>query len=226
MTEVDAPGPGAPRAGGTLHVVIARTPGQEPGTPAPKRVAAQRAAAREALREAAALAGCPDTAFEKSGPRGRPLPTASGWRWTITHDATLVAGAVWPDADVGIDVERIALRRRDLVERVSTPEERALFGEGAEPLDALGFSRLWTAKEAVLKAERIGLPGMPRCRVVDVVGSSLVVAEYEGRRREVLQTRLGGSLISACVLSATPGRVAWHASAASQPTVGSSARRG
>ncbi|MEM9801560.1 MAG: 4'-phosphopantetheinyl transferase superfamily protein [Planctomycetota bacterium] len=187
-------------SGHPLYVVVRPTPDQERERPAPERVAAQRSAARAALAVAAELADCPDRAFEKSGPRGKPLPTAAGWRWSISHDAGLVAAVVAPGFRVGVDLERIALRRRLLVERVADPDERAILGEGDEPLDAMGFARLWTAKEAVLKAETIGLPGLGRCRVVGAPSSLEVDVTYGGEPRTVLHTRVDDRLVSLCAV--------------------------
>lgn len=194
---------------GAIHVVVAPTPGQD--RPAPERVRAQRAAAREALARAAALAGCPDVSFEKTSERGRPRPTASGWHWTISHDRWFVAGAVREGGPLGVDLERVALRRRELVERVADREERRLLGEGDDSLDATGFTRLWTSKEAVLKAEGIGLPGLKRARLIGVDGPHLTWVEYDGARRAVLHTRLGEHMISLCVREASdPPGVVWH----------------
>ncbi|MEC8511697.1 MAG: 4'-phosphopantetheinyl transferase superfamily protein [Planctomycetota bacterium] len=194
---------------GAIHVVVAPTPDQD--GPAPARVRAQRGAAREALARAAALAGCPDVSFEKTSERGRPVPTPSGWHWTISHDRWFVAGAVCEGGPLGVDLEHVALRRRELVERVADQEERRLLGEGAAPLDSVGFARLWTSKEAVLKAEGIGLPGLTRTRLVAVDGPHLTWVDYDGARRAVLHTHLAEHMISLCVReAATPPRVVWH----------------
>lgn len=197
--------------GETLHVVVRRTPDQDPSVPTPQRVAAQRRGAREALAEAAVAAGCPDAIFEKASPRGAPLPTAGGWHWSITHDAALVAAAVWRHGPVGVDVEAIVLRRRLLVERVADAEERALLGESPPDrlLDAEGFARLWTAKEAVLKAERIGLPGLGDCRLEAVHGPGRTELSYKGAPRTAVHTRIAGQTVTACVIGEPPARILW-----------------
>ncbi len=199
-----------PEAGGDLLIAVIRpTPQQEPERPAPERVAAQRAASRAALAEAAAAAGCPDTAFEKSSERGRPVPTASGWHWSISHDATFVAAVVSKRGPLGIDLERIALRRRLLVERVADESEREALGETpGQPLEALGFARLWTSKEAVLKAEQIGLPGLKDCKLTVPDGPWLTWLTYDGEERSVVHTTIGAHLVS---LSSTAPfcRVLW-----------------
>ena len=201
----------------TIYVVVARTPGQSPDRPAPERVADQRRAARCALSTAAKRAGCLDATFEKSSARGRPEPTANGWHWTISHDATFVAAAVRRAGPIGVDLEKIELRRRLLVERVANPEERRILGEGDEPLDALGFARLWTSKEAVLKAERIGLPGLDRCRVAAVRSGVETELRYDEAIRRVWHTRVENHLVSLCLAGyLAPRRVVWHVTTAAR----------
>lgn len=192
-----------------VHVVVLATPDQD--QEAPVRVRAQRRASREALALAARIAGCPDQAFEKSDPRGAPVPTASGWHWTLSHDRWFVAGAVHPTSPLGVDLEKIALRRRALVERVADENERALMGEGQEPLDAHGFARLWTTKEAVLKAESIGIPGLAHAKVCGTGGPHLTHTTYEGTPRIVQHTALAQHLVSLCVRDAeAPIPIVWH----------------
>ncbi|MEM8712162.1 MAG: 4'-phosphopantetheinyl transferase superfamily protein [Planctomycetota bacterium] len=194
-----------------LIVVVRPTPDQEATRRPAERVRAQRQASRAALREAAKLAGCPDRAFEKSGPRGKPIPTAAGWHWSISHDASLVAAVVSRDRPMGVDLERIELRRRLLVERVADAEERSILGETEErPLEAFGFARLWTSKEAVLKAEQIGLPGLKACRVTGIDGPHRTRLEYAGEPRAVVHTRIGTHLVSLCLEEAEPSRVVWQ----------------
>ncbi len=215
MTSTSPPSPAPtfrelPGAGGDLLVaVIHRTPDQQAERPAPERVAAQRAASRRALAEAAARAGCPDSTFEKSGERGRPIPTASGWHWSISHDATFVAAVVSKRGPLGIDLERIALRRRLLVERVADETEREALGETPDALlDAMGFARLWTSKEAVLKAEQIGLPGLTDCKVVLADDPCLTRLTFRAEPRQAVHTVLDSHLVS---LSSTAPfqRVLW-----------------
>lgn len=195
----------------TVIVAIARTPGQD--RPAPERVIAQRSSARGALAVAARRAGCPDKAFEKSSPRGKPVPTAAGWRWSISHDATFVAGTVHPTCDIGVDLELIALRRRMLVERVANEAERRLLGESEATggaIDALGFARLWTAKEAVLKAEGVGIAGLSACRLTGLFGPSVTELTYRGEPRLVQHTRIEDHLVSYCRKGATEtDPIAW-----------------
>lgn len=199
-----------PDAGADLLIAVVRpTPDQEPDRPAPERVAAQRTASRAALAEAAVFAGCPGEEFKKSGERGRPIPSQGGWHWSISHDSTFVAAVVSKRGPLGIDLERIALRRRLLVERVADEQERAALGETPDAaLEALGFARLWTSKEAVLKAEQIGLPGLKDCKLTVADGPWLTRLTYRGGGRHVVHTQVGSHLVS--LASTAPfRRVLW-----------------
>lgn len=194
----------------TIFVQVLRTPDQERTRPAGERVLAQRAAARRALDLVAARAGCPDRVFQKTAERGPPIPTESGWHWTITHDATYVAAAVDRTAPLGVDVERNELRRRVLVERVADERERALLGErDGGSLDGASFARLWTGKEAVLKAERIGIPGLSKCRVVDAPDEPRTELEYDGAPRHVSFIRAANHTVSLCSLAPGERQVVW-----------------
>jgi 4'-phosphopantetheinyl transferase len=93
---------------------------------------------------------------------GKPI-VAEGAHFNVTHSGDLVLVAVSADRAVGIDVER----RRDvprvdaLVERWLTPFEReellALMAGGDSLSDA--FLRVWSLKEARLKALGVGISG-------------------------------------------------------------------
>ncbi len=138
-------------------VALLPTPDQQPSIAARERVSAQSAAARRALKLAAREAGCPEMVFHKSDDVPQPW---QGWHWSVSHDDTWVLGAL-ARAPLGVDLERITLRRAALRAAVLNEDERALLGE----VDALGFTRLWTAKEAVLKAAGVGLTRLSHCRL-------------------------------------------------------------
>jgi 4'-phosphopantetheinyl transferase len=98
-----------------------------------------------------------------AGPHGRPFVTHEGGtlRLSISHSGGYAVVALTVRDEVGVDVERIALRGAQMpVTALSGPERLAL---GALPLAArpAGFIRYWTRKEAVLKATGDGLTVAP-----------------------------------------------------------------
>jgi len=93
---------------------------------------------------------------------GKPV-VLSGLHFNVSHSGDLVVLAVSTDRDLGVDLER----RREvprvdaLVQRWLTAEEREELGrrvaEGADVSDA--FLRVWSFKEARLKALGVGISG-------------------------------------------------------------------
>ena len=146
-----------------------------------ERVAHQRRMAREALLRSAELSGAPTTGWEQDANRV-PLPN-DGWYWSISHKP-LLAGAVISDAPVGIDIERIKPRgREDLWERLASADEWKVAGERSWEM----FFRLWTAKEATLKANSRGIGGFEDCRIVAVPDNTHIQCDYNGTPWQIEQ---------------------------------------
>lgn len=109
-------------------------------------------------RVAAAVLGVtPDAVvFGREG-RGKPVLCGSDLHISLTHTRTPagdLAAAVVGDVRVGVDVERVRERRAGVAERILAPGE-ALPDWTPDPASALIAA--WTAKEAALKADGIGL---------------------------------------------------------------------
>lgn len=120
-------------------------------------------AARGGLREALGLALGRDPAslrFETT-PRGKPsLVDASGLIFNLSHTEGMVMLVLARAGAVGVDAEALRpVPERDAIARTHfTSAERAWIG-GAERRGQgdWAFMRLWTRKEAVIKAVGIGL---------------------------------------------------------------------
>lgn len=97
------------------------------------------------------------------GPRGKPalagVWSGSGWHFNLAHSSELALLAVTRSGPVGVDVERIRpLREVDqLVSRFFSPREDAVFQGLAAEQKPEAFFRLWTRKEAWLKATGEGI---------------------------------------------------------------------
>ena len=84
---------------------------------------------------------------------GKPfLP--DGPFFSISHCKAGIAVAV-DEQPIGIDIESIRHAEEDLIERTMNEEEQRMIRSAAQP-DRM-FTRLWTQKEAVVKAEGTGI---------------------------------------------------------------------
>ena len=78
---------------------------------------------------------------------------------------------------MGIDIEHVHPRRGDLFEAVGNDEEWGLLGDRSWH----SFFRLFTAKEATLKANGVGIGHLSACRLVEVMDDRHVLTKYDGR---------------------------------------------
>ena len=148
------------------------------GLTTPQRVQQQRDYARHALRLCAGLCDAPADGWLQS-PDGVPLP-AYGYHWSISHKKRWAA-AVIADHAVGIDIEHIAPRRHDLCDAVGGEDEWRLLGNRSWH----SFFRLFTAKEATLKANGVGIGYLSQCRLLEVADDRHVVTRYDGQEWRV-----------------------------------------
>jgi 4'-phosphopantetheinyl transferase len=94
------------------------------------------------------------------------------------HGRALIA--VSKGREVGVDLERIRsnIKVVKLSERYFAPSEQATIMQLAQEQRAARFFRYWVAKEAVLKAQGIGLRALSQCEIimgVDGVGAEVLV---------------------------------------------------
>jgi len=128
---------------------------------------AQFVATRAALRRllGGRIGAAPGEVEFRIRPGGKPelagAGADTGWRFNVSHTDGLYLIAVARGFEVGIDVERgwnpDGGELAGLVARHFAPAERALW-ESAVAANAMAvFLRIWTRKEAVLKASGVGL---------------------------------------------------------------------
>lgn len=84
----------------------------------------------------------------KYNEHGKPY-LEGGPYFSISHCKAGIAVAI-DDAPIGIDIETIRHAHEDLIERTMNAAERA-------GMDDRKFTRLWTQKEAIVKAEGTGI---------------------------------------------------------------------
>ncbi|MGD8366451.1 MAG: 4'-phosphopantetheinyl transferase superfamily protein [Desulfobacterales bacterium] len=157
-----------------IYPVVLKVPKEKEALKGREKVRFLSDFARVALRRSAARLGVDLPKLEKRE-NGAPVPTA-GTYWSIAHKSRYVAAVAAP-RPVGIDIEQIRPFKDGLAEKIGTPEEWGLF-----PGDRrLAFFRCWTAKEAVLKGECIGIAGLSGCRIVSVDGPRRLLVVYQER---------------------------------------------
>ncbi len=159
----------------TIYPVILRVPPLGTLPKGRSRVKALGDYARQSLRVSGERSGFYPGMLLK-GDAGEPLP-CGGIHWSISHKPEFVAGVV-SHVPVGIDIERVKPVSNNLFNRILTLEEVACFGANDR---AQAFFRTFTAKEAVLKTQGVGLAGLSRVRVVAVPSPMVTLLDYQGR---------------------------------------------
>lgn len=103
--------------------------------------------------------GLPDFSYNEYG---KPY-IEGGPYFSISHCKEGIAVAI-DDQPIGIDIEAIRPAKEDLVERVMNEEERLqITGYG---LPDRMFTRLWTQKEAVVKAQGVGIQSFEQLQTI------------------------------------------------------------
>ena len=113
--------------------------------------------------------------FVKMELRGESAVT---FNMSHAHGRALIA--VSKGQEVGVDLERIRLdvEVAKLSERYFAPSEHAAIMQSAQEQRVTRFFRYWVAKEAVLKAQGIGLSALSQCEILlelDGVGAKVLV---------------------------------------------------
>jgi len=154
-----------------------------------EKIKLMRDASREALRICAYLGGVKLGTLKKDQ-NGAPRPF-SGIHWSVSH-TSLFAAASLAKCPTGVDIEKIKPRSEGVMNKVISSKEMAHNSEDVTHF----FFRVWTAKEAVLKAEGIGLAGLAKCLVTCVPDKFTMLMDYEGRAYKVSQVFLDGHAAS------------------------------
>jgi 4'-phosphopantetheinyl transferase len=120
---------------------------------------------------------------------GKPIVT-KGVHFNVSHSGNLVLLALSDLRPVGVDVERKreVLKVRALSDRWLSPAERQDFARLREMgiADSDAFLRIWSLKEAQLKALGVGISGASRARfdTVDVRPLDDLLGVLAGQRAE------------------------------------------
>ena len=151
------------------------------------------------------------------GAHGKPTaPEAGGIEFNLSHSGRHVLIAFARGQALGVDVEAVEGRHRSIMaiaQRFFAPEEAAALARLDEAERRLAFLRLWTCKEAVLKALGSGLHfGLDRLRftlddagapqAVRTVGAGTAVEDWQLQRWEA-----SGETVAALAWQGPPRRL-------------------
>ena len=109
---------------------------------------------------------------------GKPY-IANGPEFSISHCKEGIAVAA-DDKPIGIDIEGIRHAEEDLIRRVMNAEELEQVYSGAnEQEQARIFTRLWTQKEAVVKAQGVGIASFEQLQQVLAQNDEWTIETHE-----------------------------------------------
>lgn len=89
------------------------------------------------------------------GDNGKPYLEGGGLYFNLSHGGDIAVCAL-SDCEVGVDVQKIAPVKEELLKRVCTESERQFINSAKEGRE-VAFCRLWTVKESFLKRIGAGL---------------------------------------------------------------------
>ena len=104
----------------------------------------------------------------KYNEHGKPY-LANGPYFSISHCKEGIAVAI-DDAPIGIDIEAIRHANEDLIERTMNEEEKRLIANSQQPIADREFTRFWTQKEAIVKAEGTGIMSFEQLQKILEIG--------------------------------------------------------
>lgn len=107
---------------------------------------------------------------------GKPFVPGAPW-FSVSHCRNAIAVAI-DHLPIGIDIETIRTVDTDLITRTMNSAEQALINASDEP--ARAFTRLWTQKEAILKAKGTGIQSFEELlRAIDSFEGQIQTIEKE-----------------------------------------------
>ncbi|WP_157251709.1 4'-phosphopantetheinyl transferase family protein [Nonomuraea typhae] len=147
------------------------------------------------------LTGVPATRLAIRADQGG-RPSVDGLDFNLSHSGQWALIAVAPEGQrVGVDVERVSAETgfMELAARMYQPEE----AERVRTAGAPEFFRLWTAKEAFVKATGVGLAGLRDTEVTQQGSAALVGSRSRAERWPVRWLDVAPGYAAALVTTAS-----------------------
>ena len=140
----------------------------------------------------------PDALVFRTGEHGKPTLVSHDWQFNLSHSGDWLVLALCQQGPLGVDVE-MGLRQRPvlpLAQRFYAPEEYQWLLALPSREQTSAFYRLWSRKEAVLKAQGAGIAaGLDKVRFVPEEEWRLD-NRLDSRSYQVLDWRFGNGWLS------------------------------
>jgi 4'-phosphopantetheinyl transferase len=175
---------------GFLYPVILKVPETIRALKGKNKVAALSLFARESAKASGLESKLYVDRFNKDG-QGVPKPS-NGVYWSVSHKLDFVAGVV-STKKIGIDLEQIKEVSGSLFKRIVDSDEESYFRHQEK---SIVFFRAFTAKEAVLKKTTIGMQGLSKVKIINIIDDKNLVAQYADKKYLVENFYFGGYLAS------------------------------
>jgi 4'-phosphopantetheinyl transferase len=135
---------------------------------------------------------------------GRPeIDPPSGLRFNLSNTVAMVVCAVATGREIGVDAEPLSHADRILAvaERVYTSGELARLSRLEPPLRRLDAVRLWTLKEAYMKARGLGMSLPPQSFEIDLDAGGLALrpTKDDTRHWELGVQQIDDHIVATCV---------------------------
>ncbi|HVA64835.1 MAG TPA: 4'-phosphopantetheinyl transferase superfamily protein [Terriglobales bacterium] len=158
------------------------------------------------------LRGAPRELEFELGVQGKPRVRGARLHFNLSHSGPWGLVGIAADQEVGVDIEgeRPAMDGVGLAQRFFTPAETAWLREQPAEQRARAFARLWTCKEAWLKADGRGLALSLRRIEVSFAGAGAELRSLDdapGQTWFVREFDLVPGYAAAAVLPAAPSAV-------------------
>ena len=135
-------------------------------------------------------------------PSGKPVLRSGAAQFSISHSDSLVVCAV-SDCVIGADVQQVRTLREGVAERCCSAQELRWLSRQEDA--TLGFLRLWTRKESLLKATGQGIG----CDLREICCAPDAQTVLGGTPWFFEERRLSGAF--ACICTPEPEPVLWQA---------------
>ena len=166
----------------------------------PQQVQQQRQSTRKALLRCAGWIGAPQNGWRKND-QNVPQPLGN-YFWSVSHKRHW-CGAVIAHQPVGIDIEAMLPRRRFYYEALGSVAEWDQLGEK----NMHSFYRLWTAKEATLKANGEGIGKLLDCHLKTIEDDRRMILQFQDKAWRIEHFYFDHHVAA---VTCRHGHVAWH----------------